>query len=426
MSYVGKRYLKYAETGEYFLKSGPDAPENFLAYEDFDNTPNKGNRRKSWMPHASDWNPGDPSWKDGLGTEIIGAINYLAVKGMNAISFLTMNIDGDDQNVFPYVSDRDFLHFDCSKLDQWEIVFEHADHMGMYLHFKTQETENDQLLDGGAVDVQRKLYYRELVARFAHHLALNWNMGEENTQTKSQQQEMGHLVSKQRPLQPTSASSILNPGQTDKVYDELIGDQSAYTGISIQTNWNNVHQETQKWVLQSTASGKPWVVANDEQGNANTGVPPDPGYPGYEGSNPDLHDIRREVLWGNLMAGGGGVEYYFGYRLPESDLSLQDYRSRDQSWTYADYALRFFRSIPFQLLEPHDDLVEEGWCLAMPGQHYVVYLKDGGTAKLTLDNNHTYKVQWYNPRMGTYHQGSKMEVQGPGMIDFGRSTRRIQ
>jgi len=62
LQYVGQRYLRYAETGEYFLKGGADAPENFLAYEDFDNTPNAGGRRKSWAPHAADWNAGDPSW----------------------------------------------------------------------------------------------------------------------------------------------------------------------------------------------------------------------------------------------------------------------------------------------------------------------------------------------------------------------------
>ena len=30
---------------------------------------------------------------------------------------------------------------------------------------------------------ERKLYCRELIARFGHNLALNWNLGEENTQS---------------------------------------------------------------------------------------------------------------------------------------------------------------------------------------------------------------------------------------------------
>ena len=39
--------------------------------------------------------------------------------------------------------------FDCSKLDQWEIVFSHMDRLGLMLHVITQETENDRKLGGG-------------------------------------------------------------------------------------------------------------------------------------------------------------------------------------------------------------------------------------------------------------------------------------
>ena len=36
LNYVGGPYLQFAETGTYFLKVGADAPENLLAYADFD------------------------------------------------------------------------------------------------------------------------------------------------------------------------------------------------------------------------------------------------------------------------------------------------------------------------------------------------------------------------------------------------------
>ncbi|MCB0854021.1 MAG: DUF5060 domain-containing protein, partial [Bacteroidetes bacterium] len=164
LRYVGRRYLQFAETGEYFLKGGADAPENLLAYEDFDNTPNNGNHRKSWSAHLTHWKNGDPDWQGTKGRDLIGAVNYLSSKGMNAFSMLTMNIAGDDKNVYPYVeyNDKaspqdDRLRFDVSKLAQWEIVFEHADKKGMFLHFKTQETENDQLLDGAELGNERKL-----------------------------------------------------------------------------------------------------------------------------------------------------------------------------------------------------------------------------------------------------------------------------
>ena len=68
---------------------------------------------------------------------MVGAVNYLASEGVNVISFLTMNINGDDRNVFMYTGYKERLRIDVSRMDQWEAVMDHADRMGMYLHFKT-------------------------------------------------------------------------------------------------------------------------------------------------------------------------------------------------------------------------------------------------------------------------------------------------
>ena len=153
--YDGSRYLKFSETGKPMLKVGPDAPENFLAYEEFDGTfHNDGygdNLIKNWEAHKKDWYTGDPVWQGDKGKAIIGAVNYLASKGMNVFSFLTNNIGGDDKNVFPYVDYHTYDRFDCSKLDQWEVLFEHADKLGMFLHFKSLEHENQDLLDNGGI-----------------------------------------------------------------------------------------------------------------------------------------------------------------------------------------------------------------------------------------------------------------------------------
>ena len=417
LKYTGEHYLQFSEDGSYFLKGGPDAPENFLAYEDFDNTPNNGGRRKSWAPHQKDWNSGDPYWQKGKGTEIIGAINYLAGKGLNAFSFLTMNIKGDDKNVYPYISDSDFKHFDCSKLDQWEIVFEHADKLGLYLHFKTQETENDQLLDGGKLGIDRKLYYRELIARYAHHLALNWNLGEENTNTTSQIKAFAQYFSDNDPY---GNHIVLHtyPGKQESVYTPLLGNASKLTGASIQIGWNKVYKETKQWVEESAKAGKKWVVANDEQGSANTGVPPD-----NHSGTPDLNDIRKQTLWGNLMAGGAGVEYYFGYKLAHSDLTAEDFRSRDLSWNYVRHALDFFiQHLPFWQMSADEKLVTEGWCLAKEGEIYAIYLPEGGSADLSFNSTGTYQIKWYDPRNGGKLQnGSITTITGSGKKNIGQS-----
>ncbi len=413
LQYVGKHHLRFAETGEYFVKGGADAPENFLAYDGFDNTPDNGKRRKSWGPHVKDWRSGDPQWQNGKGKGILGAINYLAGKGMNAFSFLTMNIGGDDKNVFPYIDDRSTprTRFDCSKLAQWEIVFEHADRLGLYLHFKTQETENDKMLDGGELGLERKLYYRELIARFSHHLALNWNLGEENDQSTDQRVAMTRYFYDHDPYRHLV---VIHNGKSP---EDLLGERSKLTGYSIQTGWSNVFKMTKSWVDKSAAAGRPWVVANDEQNPANDGVITDQEDFWHDG-------IRKETLWGNLMAGGAGVEYYFGYKHPESDLSCQDWRSRDHLWDLTRCALEFFRKyLPFW--EMKNDNAKTGadddYCFTKPGEVYAVYLKNGGTTDLDLSNAvGTFEVKWYDPRSGgDLKDGSVKTVEGGGRRALG-------
>ncbi|WOO40862.1 DUF5060 domain-containing protein [Rubellicoccus peritrichatus] len=438
LEYDDTRYLKFAETGDPFLKVGADAPENFLAYSDFDNTYNHGgaNYIKSWAPHVQDWNTGDPAWKSGKGKGIIGAINYLASEGQNVFSFLTYNAGGDSKDVWPYISHTDPFRFDCSKLDQWEIIFTHGDRMGMYLHFKTQETENDDLsgpgsafaLDDGNLGNERKLYYRELIARFGHHLALNWNLGEENTQTTAQQRDMAQFFYDNDPY---GHNIVLHtyPGEQELRYRNLLGTGSKLTGASVQINYNQVHQETLQWIDESTAAGKPWVVANDEQGPANYANPPDDGYPGYAGgTTPSQKQMRAFSLWGNLMAGGAGIELYAGYLVPESDLTLQDFRSRDRMWDYNRHALNFFEMyLPFAEMDNANDLIgntsddNSKYCFAKEGEVYAIYLPNGGSTNLNLSAaSGDFNVYWYDPRDGGDLQtGSVASVSGGNNVSLG-------
>lgn len=459
LEYVGERYLKFAGTGEYFLKAGADSPENFLAYEDFDGTySNKQagivrsdeaatSKLKKWQAHIRDWKPGDPTWKEGKGKGMIGALNYLSGKGCNAFSFLTYNAGGDGDDVWPFIKRESKFNYDCSKLDQWQIVFDYAQKLGLYLHFKLQETENDDntsgdkkvvptSLDGGDLGPERKLYIREIIARFGYELALNWNIGEENTQTSDQQRAMANYLDK---TDPYKHHIVLHtyPDWQDRVYKPLLGDQSLITGISLQNSWSTDHQRILYWINQSKEAGKMWVVANDEQNPHYTGVPPDTKYEGFSGiahpngtSEYSIDDIRKYTLWGVIMAGGAGVEYYFGYTLPQNDLNCEDWRSRDLSWEYCRIALDFFGAnrIPFWDMQNADDLVgnisndNSIYCLAKPLETYVIYLPEGGSAQLDLSNSVSgFTVDWYNPREGgLFLKSNVKDVKGPGKVSLGR------
>ncbi len=424
LKYVGRRYLQFASTGDYYIKQGADAPENLLAYQDFDgdfkNDGRKDNLVKTWEPHIRDWHEGDPSWMDGKGKGLIGAINYLASEKMNAVSFLTLNIEGDDRNVFPYTNYAERLRMDVSRLAQWEIVLSQMDRCGMHMDVKTQETENEMLLDDGEVGVERRLYYRELIARFAHHLALTWNLGEENgalgkrNQNTEQRRAMAQYLFDHDPYRHPI---VIHNG---RMPDDLLGPDSKLSGFSLQTNkadFSRVHSSVVNWVRRSEQAGKPWVIFCDEPGDAQHALLPD-------SDNPAHDNARRNALWGTLLGGGAGDQWYFGYKHDQSDLTCQDWRSRDLWWDQCRIAHEFFtRQVPFSTMAPHDDLIapKGPYCLADPGRSYAILLPQGGPAQLDLGDSHNeLNVRWFNPRRGgSLQKGSVGRIQGPGRKSLG-------
>ena len=420
--YTGDRYLHYAEDNTPFLKGGTDSPENFLGYYEFDQTPPS----HKYEPHAKDWKQGDPTWQNGKGKNIIGALNYLASKGMNSVYFLTMNVQGDGKDVWPWTDENERYRFDCSKLDQWEIVFNHMDNLGLMLHIVTQETENELLMDIGELGVQRKLYYRELIARFSHHLGVTWNLGEENGpvhwspkgQNDKDRKAMAKYIKKQDPYQSLVVlHTHAVPKSQDLFLEPLLGYQFL-DGPSLQTHKPElVHNITKKWISESQKNGRNWVVNQDEIGPADTGAKPDKDDPGHDG-------IRHQVLWANLMAGGAGVEWYFGYKFAHNDLKCEDWRSRDILWDQTRYAIDFFQQyLPFTEMQSADDLTDNknDFVFAKNDNTYAIYQAEVKETRLNLfGSKNSFVVKWFNPRTGEALQnGTVRKIRGGGKVDIG-------
>lgn len=427
LEYVGEHYLRHAGSGKYYLKGGADSPENFLAYHEFDDTFdtaarfNEGKNREGiflhkYEPHVKDWNPGDPTWQSGKGKGIIGALNYLASRGMNSVYFMPYTIDGGDGKdtwvwTAPDVRDR----FDTSKLAQWEIVFSHMDRRGIMLHLVMAEAENDTKLGGDAtLNRVRKLYHRELCARFSHHLALIWNLGEENNLENSVRTEIANYIRTLDPYDhPITVHTHNNKAST--FYDGLLG-SPYFEATSIQGKMENYNQDAVSLRKRSEEAGRPWAIFGDEQPPANVGILPD-------AEDPEHNVPRKSALWGNLMGGGSGCEWYFGYSHPHMDLNCEDWRSRDGMWNQTRYALDFFQQqLPFWKMRPANELASENegvLVLAKPGEVYAVYLPNGGTTLLNVAKG-TYDVRWYDPRHGgELRDGSVDAITGPGRSSVG-------
>ncbi|MDF1575553.1 MAG: DUF5060 domain-containing protein [Bacteroidales bacterium] len=434
----GKGYFRIQGSDELWIKNGADSPENFLAYEDFDQTmrfslkteiregeadPEKQIHR--YAAHQSDWKAGDPVWQDGKGKGIIGAVNYLQSAGVNSIYMLTMNILGDGKDVWPYTDYNERYRFDCSKLDQWELVFDHMDSLGVMAHFVLQETENEVLLDGGYTDMQRRVYLRELMARFGHHLGVIWNLGEENGpahwspigQTDQQKKDMAAYI---RALSPWPVMVMLHTHSNDELQESyllpMLGTGSI-DGPSMQVaDPTRVHERMKRWIGASEEAGERWVVCVDEIGPHWQGVMPD-------ADDPEHDTVRNHCLWGSLLAGGAGVEWYFGYRYAHNDLGLEDFRSRENWWFQSTLATRFMNRFPLEEMSSRDELVDTpgAYCLAKEGALYLVYLPAGSPpARLFLNQSVPLKVSWFNPRKGgELQQGSVAYIGEAGLQALG-------
>jgi hypothetical protein len=173
--------------------------------------------------------------------------------------------------------------------------------------------------------------------------------------------------------------------------------------------------ETIELRTRSSQAGRPWAIFHDEQTPASDGVLPDADDP--------THDApRKGELWGNLMGGGSGVEWYFGYKYAHMDLVTEDWRSREVMWDQTRFALEFFRQhLLFWEMWPANELAsaKDAYVLAKEGQIYAVYLPAGGSTRLALTDGE-FSVQWYDPRSGGALQaGSLASVTGGRKVEIG-------
>ncbi len=276
---------------------GTDEPEDFLGYAGFQNTPGK----HKFTAHGADWREGDPDWNDGAGRAIIGALNYLAREHVNSVYFLTMNVGGDGKDVWPWVGSvdprgneaNDNLHFDTGKLRQWETVFAHAQRLGIFLHcvFNEAEAANKRELDDGELGPERKLYYREMIARFGHHLAIEWNLCEEyNLQFDLGAERIRAFADYFRAIDPYDHPvTVHSAGDPVEQLRFTFGDPR-FSMTSIQLNQRPIHEVTEAMLRATEQAGRPLPVSLDEftldRGQRASHIPVD-----------DADGHRREKIW---------------------------------------------------------------------------------------------------------------------------------
>lgn len=400
LQYVGKHHYQF-QNGEYFLKNGINSPENFFAFKGFDNTNDaNGSFVHEYAAHKQHWRTGNPTFgaNPELSKNIIGAINYLSDQGINAIYTMLMNIGGDGGDTYPYISTANTVdaksHFDVSKLDQWQVVMEYAQSKGMLLHLVLSEAEasNANWLDLGGFGVERKLLFRELLARYGYLPAVQWNLREENTWASTLVQEMAVY------LQSLSSRGDLigihNPvgaglNSFDFQFHWMYGNP-LFSFASVQFYEADMKESLKRAVERSSSAGRPWMVGMDE-----------PDQPSSE----DNAEARRKDLMYYVYMNKGQLEWYQGL---DQDTRAEDFTDEEPLWRFSRLANQAFVSsgLPYWQMIDADSLIENGGgeVLADPGRDYLLWYRNLRTlGRLNLSGvAGTFKVRWYNPRTGVW------------------------
>ncbi|MGQ7846947.1 DUF5060 domain-containing protein [Granulosicoccus sp. 3-233] len=414
LEYVGNHYLKFRD-GSYWIKGGTDSPENLLGFGGIDGTFDHGGQADSFVhdyaAHRGDFREGDPLFTHSLtGADsrgLIGALNYLGEQGVNSVYFLPMNLGGDGQETYPFVgasnNAHDKTHYDISKLHQWNRVFAHAQQQGIALNIVLSETEdaNERWLDNGQLGVERKLFFRELVARFAYVLAAKWNLGEENDFPRVElDKHADFLQAIDWSDKPIAVHTHINQFYR---YGEIVGD-ARYSASSIQYDEQFAGQFVEQWRSNSANAGRPWVLDMDENTN---------------GLNAESTEERRKQILYDVLFSGGNIEWYFGYEpLPVGgDIDAGDFRQREGMWQQMRLAREMMqRELPFWLMEPADwrisgesDAFGGAEVFALPGQVYAVYLPaaNGSESLNTGRVAGRFGQRWFDPRTGQMIQGAE-------------------
>jgi hypothetical protein len=362
LEYVGGHHLKFVD-GEYWIKAGIDDPENFLG------TP------------FGDWN----------GKK--AAIDYLASKGVNSVYIMTNTIaPGDGNDTWPWLGDTpneaksNSDRFNVSKLQKWEDFFNHVQDKGIVLHIVLDD-------DSAWHGYDHDLYYREMIARFGHHPALIWNVGEEANENYSNSEQIA-LASTIKGLDPYDHPVTVHRRPTwpflgDPNFDLTSiqpGDGASDFTTATLGDYNQIvinHRDA------SVAKGRPIPIMIDETPQVK-----------LVNSSTRLK-MRSGVLYPIFLAGGNFELHYstseLGGTLTVHDLEpmLEDMRR----------AREFVESLPFDEMSPCNSLVSAGgsggYCYGKLDEVLAIYLPLSGVVDVDLSSFvGPVGVQWFDPKTG--------------------------
>ena len=229
---------------------------------------------------------------------------------------------------------------------------------------------------------EEKLFFRWLIARYAAYPNVIWDFSKEANNEKDLAYKQGWLkwLRENDPYHHLVTVHDDHQNAEAGAYDELTDFRASQQ-----------HSKFHETILQQRER-RAWPVANVESDyECGPGGVNDKTY--GQATTPEQ---TLSTLWEIQMA-GGYTAYYYTYTAWDVIRPLDV----PPGYAYLKHFGDFWRATEYWKLEPSDQLVSSGWCLAQPGREYVVFQKQAQPFTLEVAGAKSpLSGEWFNPQTG--------------------------
>jgi len=277
----------------------------------------------------------------------------------------------------------DYSRFNLAYWQHFDRVIAALNQRGMvaHLYFKVF---NKKVKWPAKESAEEDQYFRWLIARYAAYPNVHWDLAKESNGEKDlnyKLRRMKFILDNDAYHRPITTHTDLQAYDSGS-YNDLVD----YRCDQIHSNWHAS--------LLAHRQQHAWPVLNTEFGYEHGPLGPADRTFG-KGASQSPEEICRRA-W-EISLAGGYTCYYYTYTA--WDIIRPD--DTPPGYAYLRHLREFFEGTSYWLMNPADDLVSAGFCLACPGQEYIVMLKQPAAFSLRLEGlKAPLTGEWFNPYTG--------------------------
>jgi hypothetical protein len=286
----------------------------------------------------------------------------------------------------------DSTRFNVAYWQKWERMLRFARDRDVIISVILDISTHPAQPAAGSEDERR--YFRYAASRLGAFSNITWDLGDDldSFRDETWAHETGTLLMSWDPYRHLASSHPVHREHQDRASD--------WFGFTSIQEWGRSQHALMLEERQiQTKTGRIIPQANEEYGYEDH-------YPHWAPKpDGDSAETLRRMAWEIAMAGAYGTAGESARRgtniWPDTGGGWINGRGDDTMVMLKGYEhmVDFFTSFEWWKVEPHDELVNHGYCLARPGETYAVYLPREGDVTIKLEPG-SYAATWFSAFTG--------------------------